>query len=259
MKERQQKICEILNKQGSATVEQLTQAVYASEATIRRDLHAMEQQGRIKRVWGGAVPAGGVNCDPPSFTRNNTNINAKKKIAACASGLLKDNTSVFLPSGSTVTQLSRLLHKPENLTVITSCPDIIDILKGSPNVRVICLGGELYEGYDFTGTLTAGNIERYNVDLLFFSCSGITAEGFSSNDAVRLDIIRKMHKNSGKTVLLADTAKVGKKYMHKGFGFDEIDYVIMEKQPDDAALVRILGDKLITDKTDAKLPEHTFL
>ncbi len=252
MKERQEKIYEILNKQGSATVEQLTQAVYASEATIRRDLQKMEQQGRIKRVWGGATAASGVNCDPPAFTRNNTNINAKRKIAACAVGLLKDNTSVFLPSGSTVTQFSRLLHKMENLTVITSCPDIIDILKGSPTVSVICLGGRLYEGYDFTGTITAGNIERFNADVLFFSCSGITSEGFSSNDAVRLDIIRKMHKNSAKTVLLTDTSKVGKKYMHKGFGFDEIDYVIMEKQPDDGALVKVLGEKLIIDKTDMK-------
>jgi len=252
MKERQEKIWQILNKQGSATVEQLTQAVYASEATIRRDLQKMEQQGRIKRVWGGAAAASGVNCDPPSFTRNNTNINAKRKIAACAAGLLQANTSVFLPSGSTVTQLSRLLHNFENLTVITSCLDIIDILKGSPTVSVLCLGGELYEGYDFTGTITAGNIERFNADVLFFSCSGITPEGFSSNDAVRLDIIRKMHKNSTKTVLLADTSKVGKKYMHKGFGFDEIDYVIMEKQPEDEALVKALGEKLIIDKTDIK-------
>lgn len=246
MKERQQKIYEILNKHGNATVEQLKQAVFASDATIRRDLKKMEQQGLLLRVWGGAVSANRANCDPPAFVRNNTNLNAKKKIAYNAIGLLKNNLSVFLPSGTTVTQFSRLFYAYENLTVITTCPDIMDILKSNPSTRVICLGGELYEGYDFSGTLTSANINSFNADLLFFSCSGLTADGFSSNDAARLDIIRKMQKNSAKTVLLADSSKVGKKYIYKGFGFENIDYVIMEKQPDDKALIKVLGKKLIT-------------
>lgn len=250
MKERQQRIYEILNKQGNATVEQLKHAVFASDATIRRDLKKMEQQGLLMRVWGGAVSANKVNCDPPAFVRNNTNINAKKRIAYNAIGLLKNNSSVFLPSGTTVTQFSRLLDAFENLTVITTCPDIIDILKSNSSARVISLGGELYEGYDFAGALTVNNIDNFNADFLFFSCSGITANGFSSNDEVRLDIIQKMQKNSAKTVLLADTSKIGKKFIYKGFGFENIDYVIMEKQPEDKELIKTLGKKLITTKTD---------
>lgn len=250
MKERHQKIYEILNKQGNATVEQLKYAVYASDATIRRDLKKMEQQGLLMRVWGGAVSANKVNCDPPAFVRNNTNINAKKKIAHNAIRLLKNNSSIFLPSGTTVTQLSRLLDAFDNLTAITTCPDIIDILKSNPSARVISLGGELYEGYDFAGTLTANNIDNFNADYLFFSCSGLTVDGFTSNDSIRLDIIRKMQKNSAKTILLADSSKVGQKYIYKGFGFENIDYVLMEKQPDDKELVKTLGNKLITTPTD---------
>lgn len=253
MKERQQRIYEILNKQGNATVEQLKHAVFASDATIRRDLKKMEQQGLLLRMWGGAVSANKVNCDPPAFVRNNSNINAKKKIALHAIGLLKNNVSVFLPSGTTVTQFSRLLGSCENLTVITTCPDIIDILKSNPSARVISLGGELYEGYDFAGALTVNNIDNFNADFLFFSCSGLTADGFSSNDEIRLDIIQKMQKNSAKTVLLVDTSKINKKYIYKGFGFEKIDYVIMEKQPDEKELVQALGKKLITTKVDKSI------
>lgn len=250
MKERQKKIYDILDRKGNATVEELKRAVFASDATIRRDLKKMEQQGLLMRVWGGAVSANKENCDPPAFVRNNTNINAKKRIAHNAIGLLRNNLSVFLPSGTTVTQFSRLFDSFENLTVITTCPDIIDILKSKSSVKVISLGGELYEGYDFAGALTGNNIDNFYADLLCFSCSGLTADGFTSNDAVRLDIIRKMQKCSAKTVLLADTSKVGKRFIYKGFGFEFIDHVIMEKLPDDKELVKVLGKKLITTKIE---------
>lgn len=246
MKERQQKIFEILNRQGSATVEQLKNAVFASTATIRRDLDKMEQQGMLFRVWGGAVSANKGTSDPPSFVRHNDNINAKKKIAQNAISFLKNGASVFFPSGTTVSYLAKLFDSFEDVTVITTCPDIVDILKVNPLMKVISLGGELYEGYDFVGTLTANNIDNFNADLLFFSCSGLTADGFTSTDAVRLDIIRRMQKNSAKTILLVDTSKVGKKFIYQGFDLDKIDYVIMENLPDDKELIQRLGKKLIT-------------
>lgn len=245
MKERQQRIYELVNKQGSATIEQLKNSVFASEATIRRDLNSMEKQGLILRVWGGAVSANKATCDPPSFLRSTTNLNAKKKIARSATRLLSDNMCIFLPSGTTVTQLAKLLNPFKNITVITPCPEIIDILKTHPSARVICLGGELYEGYDYAGNLTLDNIENFNADIMFFSGSGITNDGFTSQDSNRLDIMKKMQKNSKKTVLLADTSKVGKKYIYNGFGFDCIDYVIMEKNPNHLELVKTLGKKLI--------------
>lgn len=55
MKERHKRICEILEAQGSVTVEQLTKQLFASEATVRRALKEMEQQGLLVRIWGGAV------------------------------------------------------------------------------------------------------------------------------------------------------------------------------------------------------------
>ena len=245
MKERHQRIFEIINKDGSATIEQLKNAVYASEATIRRDLDAMERQGLVLRVWGGAVSTKKANGDPPAFLRNTSNINAKKKIAATARGLLKNNATIFLPSGATVLHFAKQLTAFENIVVITNSFDVMEVLKQHPTARVVFLGGEMYEGYDVAGSITADNIERFNADYLFFSCSGITADGFSSHDSVRLDIIRRMQKHSAKTVLLVDSSKVGKKFIYNGFGFDKIDCVVMEKQPNNEKLTSVLGDKLI--------------
>lgn len=247
MNERQERIYEILSKNGSATVEQLTKELYASDATIRRDLTKMEREGLLARVWGGALLNSNGNADLPAFVRSMTNIEAKKKIAYNASGLIRDNMSIFMSSGTTVTELSKLLGSFENLTVITNGLDIINELNRL-GVRVIAIGGELYEHYDFIGSIAENNIEMFNTDIFFFSCSGITSGGFTSKDMHRLEIMNRMQKNSHKTVLLSDTSKVGKKYTYKGFGFDKIDYVVMETVPGDKELVNALDRKLLTVK-----------
>ena len=57
-----------------------------------------------------------------------------------------------------------------------------------------------------------------------------------------------MKKNSAKTILLADNSKVGKRFTYRGFGFEYIDYVIMDARPNNAELKQALGKKLITTK-----------
>ena len=246
MNERQERIYAILNKRGSASIEQLCAEAFASPATIRRDLKSMEQEGLLQRTWGGAISAEQINSDPPLFVRSNSHIYAKRAIARAAATFLHDNASVFLPSGTTVTELARQLHRFKNLTVFTNGLDIITALRDHLSVQVVVLGGNLYENYDMTGPLTDSAIASVNADLFFFSCSGITAEGFTSSDMVRLDIIRKMKKNSAKTVLLADSSKVGKRHTYRGFSFEDVDFVVMEKPPEDPALLKALGKKLIT-------------
>lgn len=246
MNERQKRIHGILTQRGSASIEQLRTDVFASAATIRRDLKALEREGLLIRTWGGAIAADQVNSDPPSFVRSNTNIHAKRAIARTAAQFLHDNASCFMPSGTTVTEVARLMHRYQNLTVFTNGLDIIGALKDHLSARVIVLGGQLYENYDMIGALTDTAIDSLNAELFFFSCSGISAEGFTSSDLVRLDIIRKMKSRSAKTILLADTSKIGKTHTYRGFGFDQIDHVIMEKMPEDTALVKALGKKLIT-------------
>lgn len=249
MNERQERIYAILNKQGNASIEQLCSYVFASAATIRRDLKAMEKEGLIVRTWGGAISASQVNNDPPLFIRSNTNIHAKRAIAKTAATFLHDNASVFLPSGTTVTEVARQMYRHQNLTVFTNGLDIIGALNEHLSVKILVLGGELYENYDMIGSLTDSAIEALNADLFFFSCSGISAEGFTSSDMSRLDIIKEMKKNSAKTILLADTSKIGKKYTYNGFSFEYIDHVVMERMPDDSALIKTLGSKLVIAKT----------
>ena len=246
MNDRQKRIYEIIVKLGNVRTDHLEKEVFASAATIRRDLKKMESMKLISRVWGGAVPYGKANTDPPSFVRESVKTDAKRKIARKALPFISEKDSIFIPSGSTVTELCKILDSFKDLTVITNCLNVVNVLKTYTSFNVLVLGGELYEQYDFVGSLTTSFINRLSADLFFFSCSGITAEGFTSEDINRLDVIDAMRRNSGKCILLCDTSKVGKKCTYKGFDFDKIDFVIMNEPPKDAALIKVLGKKLVT-------------
>lgn len=248
MNDRQEKIYALVQKAGSISIEELKKEIFASVATLRRDLASMEQSGLLTRTWGGAVAKSGVSSDPPVFVRSNARPAEKTAIARLAIDLLESNSTVFLASGTTVTRLASLFYKRENLTVITNGIDAAEALKSHCSARVILTGGELYENYDLVGALAESSIDQFNADLFFFSCSGITAEGFTSMDAIRLNVIKRMKQRSARTVLLADSSKVGKKYTYRGFGFDSVDYVIMERIPDDAELCAALGSRLITPR-----------
>ena len=123
-------------------------------------------------------------------------MDAKNAIARIASSFLADNMTIFLSSGTTVTKLAKNFHRYENLTVITNGLDTVAAISKHLSAKVIILGGELYENYDAVGSMTERAIEQFNADLFFFSCSGITADGFSSVDMTRLNIIRKMKKKT---------------------------------------------------------------
>ena len=245
MNERQERIYRIIEKLNSATIEHLAKEVFASPATIRRDLAKMEASGLILRVWGGATLSSKTTIDPPEFVRSNINVEAKKKIARKAISLIDENSSIFLPSGTTVKEFCKVLSSLSDVAVITNSLDVIETLKDNTSHKIFSLGGELHEHYDFVGPITHSQIERFSADYLMFSCSGITKNGFTSNDLDRLEIITRMQKNSTKTILLCDSSKVNKKCMYNGFDFSKIDFVITEKPLADQELMEILKDKLI--------------
>ena len=248
MNDRQEKIYRLLERLGSASIALLKKEVYASEATLRRDLARMEQQGLLIRTWGGAVATGGVNADPPLFLRSKSNLPKKNIIADSATALIRDGMTLFLASGTTVERLAHNLLKFQNLTVITNGLDIAAALKGHPYAKVVLLGGEFYENYDLIGPMTENAVRQFNADLFFFSCSGITSEGFTAMDMSRLNIMREMKNHSSKRILLVDSSKVGKVHTYNGFSFEEIDHVVMDAPPKDPQLRKILAKKLIPTK-----------
>ena len=177
---------------------------------------------------------------------NEPNMHMNSEAPEFASTSYPIYVAVFMPMGSSVLALCKILNVFNDLTVITTCIDAVNILREYSNFKIFLPAGQLHDREDVVGPLTKNSLERFYVDVFFFSCTGINANGFYSNDLARLEVFETMQRHSAKTVLLVDSSKVGKKGTYVGFGFDKIDYVIMDEKPNDKDLVKALGSKLIT-------------
>ncbi len=251
--ERYSKIYELVKQRGNATVQYLTKHVFASEATIRRDLEEMENRGLIKRVWGGAIlPA--VEKDIPPFVRIKTNPEKKEKIAEIASPLLRSSTSIFFDSSTTCLALVPYLKQHKNITVITSSLKMSKMLDEQTSQTVYLIGGYIYEGYILAGYPARESVRQFHTDMFFFSCSGISSSGeITSVEPRVIEVCREMMKNAKMNILLCDTSKVGVTALQTLCDFSIPDYVIMDDFPyADPGLADILGNRLITNQQQLK-------
>ena len=78
---RQREILDILQQEKSVGVAALAKRLYASEPTIRRDLAALEAQGMLKRVYGGAMLCGAPDREIPFAVRAEEQERAKSVMA----------------------------------------------------------------------------------------------------------------------------------------------------------------------------------
>ena len=251
--ERQEEILDILNKNKSATVEELASELYVSGATIRRDLRAMEKQGLIKRSHGGAMPFKSSAEESAFAIREQENTSAKKSIASLAVKLIKNGDSVFLDSSSTVGLLIPMLNNFNYLSITTTGLRNAMLLSQTSNVKIYIAGGQIQNhSNSIIGTDTMDYISRIHADITLVSCSGLDLNnGFTDSSIEQAKLKQQMKKNSKKIALLCDSTKFGKTFLCTDFYFDDIDYLITEKLPPQEYLDKIANTKckLITPET----------
>lgn len=232
--ERQNEILEILNKNKSATVEELAAELFVSGATIRRDLAAMEKQGLLKRSHGGAIIFKSSAEESALAIREQTNTAAKRTMASLAFTLLKNGDSVFMDSSSTVGFIIPLLNNLKYLSVTTIGLKNALLLSGTnSDIKIYIAGGQIHNhSNSITGTDTMDYISRIHADITMISCSGADIKaGFTDADIEQSKLKRQMRANSDKVAMLCDSTKFGKTFMCKDFDFGEIDYLITDKMP----------------------------
>ena len=101
--ERLARIRKLLSQQRTATVQELCEALDASESTIRRDLNELDRMGKVNKVHGGAtLPDSQFLADEPTMAAKEALAVVQKKcIAKAAAALITAEDFVFLDAGST--------------------------------------------------------------------------------------------------------------------------------------------------------------
>ena len=226
--ERKQQILDLLTETGTADVATLTKILYASSATVRRDLARLEEEGFIIRSHGKAV---GINLYAdkciPYGERETVGSLAKKRIAeAAVKAHAREGAVIMLDASSTALQTVSYLGSINNLIVITSgINTLIELMK--TNIRFYSTGGRaINESASFVGQTAIDTLKTFNADICFVSCHGISENGFVTDTSERENDIRAtMMKQSKKKVLLIDKSKTTLNCWHNLCHISEFDEV----------------------------------
>ena len=95
-------------------------------------------------------------------------------------------------------------------------------------IKTISTGGEItLESFCYVGADAEMVLRRYNADITFFSCRGLTDDGLATDTSVLENSIRRiMIKNSSQSFLLCDKSKLGNKYLNTLCNVKELSGVI---------------------------------
>ena len=229
--QRRERLRQMLREGGVARVEDLRKSLDVSVATIRRDLEILEEQGKIRRVHGGAVSMES-RLEEPVF-ENKTNLAAKDKqrIAEEAYSLIEPDEAIYLNGGSTTLFLARLLHNRTDLTVVTnSLQAAIELADSGP--RVILIGGELRRiSQTMVGPLTSAVLAQVHVDKAFMGTMGFCLKnGLTTTDPNEAYSNEIVAEQAGQVILLADSSKAEKVCFARFSDLDNIDLLITDQK-----------------------------
>lgn len=232
--ERYNRIMGVLKDRKNITVKELCSILYASPATIRRDLEILERRGLLTRSYGGAVINETFPSQVPLSVRSSTNQAEKKKIAAKAASLIKPGETIFMDASSTTYFMIPYLRNISDLTVITNNPNI-SLALAEYKIRNFCTGGEmLNDSIAFCGNHAEQFIKGIRADWVFFSSRGVDGEVITDSSKSERDVKRAMLECAKRKVYLCDKHKEGHTYPYVISELKKVNYIIRQFDFSDA-------------------------
>lgn len=208
---RRERILKILRRDGQVRVADLAKALGVSQVTVRADLEALEKEGRLRRLRGGAILWETRRFELPLEVTRTLYAKEKEAIGKRAADLVKDGDVVILDVGSTTTEMAKALPLSlKDVVVVTSALNIALLLESHPGVTVIVTGGRLrplqHSLVNPFGTLL---LEELNADKAFLGCNGVHPErGFTNTNLEEAEIKRAMVRAAQEVYFLADHSKL---------------------------------------------------
>lgn len=229
----EQRFSYILNKldeHAVVRVSELAQQLSVSEATIRKDIRALEQVQKLKRTHGGAVKLGGMQEMRLEAARIVAH-EEKVRIGRLAAQFVEDGETLCIQSGTTTMEFARALRGRRHLTVLTSDMQIAmlleTILKDS---TIVMLGGEIRAGYHYAqGSETLKQISRYHVGCAFLCANSFSFEGgFTAHHVEQANYVRSQLEISDKRIMLIDSSKYNHTAFLRAVGWEDIHVLITD-------------------------------
>lgn len=197
---------------GMTDVETLCAHFGVSEATVRRDLGALAEEGLIVRTYGGAAHIGTREPELTLEQRQSCHEQIKTRLAALALEQIRDHDTLLLDGGTTTAALANVLHQRQGLHVITNNLAALSALKRLPEGRVTVLGGEVrLSSMTTMGPAAQAMLARLSVDRVFMSADGVAADlGLCEASPEQAWLKELMIARSARCYVMADHTKLGR-------------------------------------------------
>ena len=229
--EREQHILSYLEGRHACTVAELARTVFASEASVRRDLARLEKEGIVCRVYGGVVLSKYQNASLPLSVRRQENVSQKERIAQEAAALVPDGATVFLDASSTAGRVGKYLSHVHRLRIITNSATLVETLSDTPHEIWLTGGRYLRENRAFVGAEAENFVRSINIDWLFFSSQGLTLGGeITDSSEAETSLRRVLLTRSRHKFFLCDSSKLGVRRMFTVCSRDDVDRIICDKE-----------------------------
>ncbi|MGN0328405.1 MAG: DeoR/GlpR family DNA-binding transcription regulator [Lachnospira sp.] len=223
-----------LREKGSVTVAELTRLLGTSESTIRRDLNTLDEEGKLTKVFGGAVALDTTfsSVELSVSQKSGVNVSEKQRIAKYAATLVEPDDLVFIDAGTTTEYIIDYLKEKRAVYVTNAVSHARKLAVAGFKVELI--GGELKGITEaVVGSQAIISLQRFNFNKGFFGTNGISIQnGLTTPDVNEALVKETSFKRSLNRYILADNSKFGKVSSVTFAGLKDCT-IITDKKPEE--------------------------
>lgn len=199
-------ILKLLEEKNSITVAEVKDLLNTSESTVRRDITALHNAGKLVKVFGGAVACDRtvITHEPTVEQKAEVNVEAKQLVAAKAAALIQPEDFVYLDAGTTTaSMLSYLTEK--SATFVTNAVAHAKTLAAA-GFRVYLVGGELKGSTEaVVGNQALMNLQSYHFTKGFFGTNGISRQSGLTTPDMNEAMVKRLPWDNAENALFWQT------------------------------------------------------
>ncbi len=246
-------IAQFVEEYERVSVVDLISRFNVTDTSIRHDLIVLEEEGRLRRVRGGAESRGRFRNGGTYAARARVNRVEKGRIGAVAAELIHAGDVVFLDSGSTVAQVAAHVAAPlrrsNAITVVTHSQSVIEEVGVWEQPHLVSLGGIYLPDYRaMVGPTTLTELRDLSADVVFLGCDGLTLEsGLSTPHMLIAEVGAAMASRGRRVVAVADATKLGRVGFTPIVPLADVNLVVTDQGADPGLLdaIRSLGIEVL--------------
>lgn len=232
-KNRKEYILEKINSENKVKASDIVKEFNVSMETVRRDLEELENEGLLRKVYGGAIKGKIYGPEPSYSTRMISKLNEKKAIAEKAAELVSSKEIVYIDGGTTAFEVAKKIseNNPEIVVVTNSLP-VAEVLNSATNIKVVFLGGTLTkDDMVVTDVLNSDQISLFHFHTSILGTASISKNQGVTDFNLSVAILkRRIIEKSEKLIIVADHSKFNDMIQYVVAKYNEIDYLVTDNK-----------------------------